>query len=264
MIFGIGGSAESSSSKSKTSGKRETTEKLEQKQTGRQTQQAKTEQQASGRFLDAETEQILQGIIGSIAASGGIEGGAASVAEEGATAAGEAIDFARFLTDRSTMTSDFVAENISPIISEARRVGEDELGRLVTQAGTAAGSNLNSFVTGIAAEGRADLESQLAALAANLTIQGRELESRDVAAASSTLQNAAAGAQLPQAQGVGQVAQLANILRGAVSETSGVSTTEAESESEQLMTALREVLETFESKTKGSADTAGGGISIGI
>lgn len=265
MIFGIGASGGVSDSREvsefEKSGKREISEKQEAQQTTTQKQEStgQTTQQTTGRFLDEATEQTLQGLISSISTSSSLD---ARLAESGIEGQQASLDFARSLTDRATQTGQFVSEQIEPILSEARRVGEDELGRQVTQIGQQAGSNLNSFVQLAAAEGRADLESQLAALNADLVLQGRELESRDVIAASNALQQASVQAQAPREASVNQVSQLANILRGATSETAatGTSAEQATGEIESLSNALREVLEQFEEE--GRIETQGRGSQI--
>lgn len=261
MIFGVGGSEERSKTRTTTTGTKNIEEKQTQQQTGTQKTTGETRQESTSRFLDPETEALLQNTIQAIAGGGG---GAADLAASGIGAGQQSIDFANLLTQRAVGTGDFVQEQIAPILSEARRVGEDELGRQVTRTGQQAGSNLNSFVQLAAAEGRADLESQLAALNADLVLQGRELESRDVATAANALQTAGVSASTPQAQNVEQITSLANILRGATAETTGTAQQEQSTETEQLATALREVLETFKTTSTTRGESSGFGFNVSI
>lgn len=261
MIFGIGGSQEKSKSKTTASGKKTVDETQTQTQTSTQQTTGETQQTSQARFLDPQTEQILQGLISGLAGAGG---GAGGLSQEGIAAQGESIEFARDLTDRAAGTGAFVAEQIDPILAEARRQGEDALGRQITQVGNQAGSNLNSFVQLAAAEGRADLESSLAALNADIVLQGRELESRDLSVAAQALQTAGVAAQAPEQQNISNIAQLSNILRGATSEQAVSGTQQTTSEAETVAEALRSVLEEFNTRSVTEGKTTGGGFSFSI
>lgn len=259
--FGFGGSTKSESGSSSGS------QTLREKQS--QTSEAKTTtaqtgtsaQQASARYLDETTQKTIQDLISSLAGSATIDQG---LAQRGAAGAEAAIQQALSLSDRAAGTGAFVENNIAPIISDARRTGERELSALGTGLAQQAGSSLNSLVqTGIG-EGRADLESKLAALQADLTLQGRQLESQDANAALAALISASGSASSASGNVTEQVTQLASILKGATGETVGTGTEQltGSSNTSEIATALRDVLTQYSNSSKGKA--TGGNVSFTI
>lgn len=151
--------------------------------------------------LDEETQNVLRNLIQQ--AGGNAE-------------ATDLTDFANSLIQRGQATEKALGDNISAIINEARLSGERELQALNTQLATAAGSTQNTFVAGATAQGRADLESKLAAREAELGIAAREAGSRDLLNAFGALSTGAG-------QETSNIVNLVNALKGGTTASTGTS-----------------------------------------
>lgn len=227
------------------------------------TQQDTTQQQVTTQ-LDPETQAILQNLIQGL--SGTLGGGGGSIVDPSVLEkSGENLDFASFLQTRAGETEGILGGNTEAIISEARRTGENALELQGTQLAAGAGSNLNSIVQAAQAQGRGDLESQLAALRGQLGIQARQAGSQDLATAFGASNEAArAGADIDIAgktAGTSQLATLVQALTGATTTTVGESsaagvTTEQET-LEQLLASLRESSERAGQTSKTGRTTTG-------
>ncbi len=199
--------------------------------------------------LDENTLATLQGLIQQIAAAGGsgLDAGLAG-------SVGEPLDFARFLSNRAVQTGDVVSDNVAAIVSDARRTGERELTRQGTVLSEAAGSGLNTVNAAVQGRGRADLEAQLASIAAELNIRGRELESSDLATAFAALtEGLQTGSNVDLAgksQPVQLITQLVDALKGGVTETVSQATgTSTESTVAEALSTLIEALTSNQSTT---------------
>lgn len=242
-----------------------------QTQTGQQTQQQKTQgaeqTQLGGREVSTETtdqtaqqsqqtqlfdeqtlaslQSLFQQLIGSTGEGGTV------LPEELTGVPSSILDFAGILQNRAIGGEGQFSNDIGAILNEARRRGTNELEAATTRAAEGAGSNLNSIVQGAAAQGRADLESQLAALEADLKFRNRKLSSDELLSAFGALtEGGRVGADISLAgtgQGVSNIASIGNLLRGAVAETTGVSTTTGvtgvESEFLREQNTLKEIMD---------------------
>lgn len=208
--------------------------------TGEQAQQT----QQLTTTLDPETLSILQNLIASIS------GDKTGLPDEISGAISEPLDFARFLAERAAGTEDIIGENIGAIVDEARRTGEQALTAQGTQLAEASGSSLNTVNAAIQGRSRADLESQLASISAELSIRGRELGGQDLstafAALTEGLQTGANVSLAGRAQPIQEIASLTQLLKGATTQTTGetTSTFSEEEFGEALVKLLSELTET--------------------
>lgn len=138
-------------------------------------------------------------------------------------------DISTMLLERAAGAQEEIGKQSEASIAEARRSGERELGRLQTDlAQQAGGTKGNSFVVGATAEGRAALESQLAALSSQLNINARNTQTTEFNnAIQGLVQSAAADTGSASA-----IAQLSNVLRG----SKATSTTNRAATQEELET----------------------------
>ena len=102
-------------------------------------------------------------------------------------------------------------------LAQAERAGQKTIERLNTQlAADAGGSTKNSFVAGATAEATVDLQTNLAALGADLEMKARNLQTAEYQQAIEAFaQSSAAGATDANA-----IAQLVGVLRGANAKSS--------------------------------------------
>jgi len=227
------------------------TSETQQKQTSIGATTQDTTQQQTVTQLDAETQGILQNLIQQL--SGDFAGAGGTVLDPAVLGAvPENLDFASFLANRAADTEGVIGANTDAIVTEARRQGENALEIQGTQLAAGAGSNLNSIVQAAQAQGSADLETQLAALRGQLGIQARQAGSQDLATAFGARSEAARGGAdiqiAGQTAGVQSISQLVAALTGATTETTGVTsavgTTEEQTDLEQLVASLQDVIET--------------------
>ncbi|MCH7560831.1 MAG: hypothetical protein IIC67_05605 [Thaumarchaeota archaeon] len=170
--------------------------------------------------LDPETLSILQNLIAQIGGEGArtnLPGSLQAVAEP--------LEFARLLATRALGTSESISKETTAIIDEARRLGEIGIAKSGTALAEVGGSALNSVAAALQGRGQADLESQLASIAAELNIRGAELESTDLATAfASLVEGLQTGANVSLAGDAAQTQQLVALvqaLKGGVTETVG-------------------------------------------
>ncbi len=216
--------------------------------TGKTVSEQETTQESTVRNLDVGTENIIQNLIASLG-GGGPE---SIVSDKVQGAASSNLDFANLLAQRAGETEGVIGGNTEAILTEARRQGENALELQGTQLARGAGSNLNSIVQAANAQGRSDLETQLAGLQGTLDIEARKAGSEDLATAVGALiETARSGADIDIAGQTGQtqqIAQLADILAGAVQETVGTTAATGQVTEEQqitqLLEAMRDALET--------------------
>lgn len=180
--------------------------------------------------LDADVQEQLKALITSLTTTGGNS------------------DFSNLeslvglLTDRASTADQFSAEQIAPIIENARRTGLDEIKRNQTELARRSGSSLQTHGNLVANEGVADLESQLAAAAGQLALQGRASGTQELGTA---LSGEAALQELiskSQVQNVGSVGSLAQILKGAQVDTS-IERQQTTGEISDLLELVRELAE---------------------
>ena len=282
MIFKIGGSASGSKKVVKQSidEVRKTEEQVDEQRASEKTTLAEQEKltQTESRQTETQTAQTLdpatQNVLRTLIAQIGGEG--ISLSEDTAAAQPELLDFARFVADTSRGTEDSVLQDVGSILSEARRQGEEAITRQGTIAASQAGSALNSFVQQAIMEGHADLGSQLGALGASLRFQAAELGSvdrtRGMDALSKAFQDASGvDLELQQSQAQ-QVAGLADVLKGATTQQTGVTEAVGQTSEQAQLSELVAIIESLtrdtfrkekiegDSKTtttKGSASVSG-------
>jgi len=212
---------------------------------GVSTTEQETAQQQTIQQLDPETQSILQDLIKTL--SGGLEGGGGTILSPEVTGAVSGnLDFSNLLAQRAGETEGVIRGDTESIITEARRQGENALELQGTTLARGAGSNLNSIVQAINAQGRSDLETQLGGLRGTLGIQARQAGSQDLATALGALvESARSGADIEiagQTAGTQQIAQLAEILSGATTVTTGATQVTGRATEEEQISQLLEAL----------------------
>ena len=183
-------------------------------QSGTQTQQQKQqqEQQTTTTLLSQDVQDAIQQVV--LHLTGG------QIAPD--TVSAQINNIAQTLTQRASTAASDINSADAAIISEAQRSGEKQIGRLQTDlAQQAGGSKDNTFVVGATAEGQAALQSQLAALKAQLGLTARNTQTQEYQDAIQALVQTAT----TSTAGSEAIAQLANVLRGATQTTA--STTNA-------------------------------------
>lgn len=213
-------------------------------QTGATTQQQQETRTGEVRLLDPEAEAALKQLFIQLTGQVGAAGGTALPADV-LQGSADSLDFARLLRERAGGGEQTVADASGAIVSEARRQGENALEAQGTRLASATGSNINSIVQAINAQGRGDLESQLAALQADLAIRGRQLGSEELATAfGATSEATRTGADVALAgsqTGVSNVSQLAQALRGVVATSAETGTLAGAGTSEQTTKSYERV-----------------------
>lgn len=221
---------------------------------GLRTGEVSGETQQKATTLDAGTLAILQSLIQQIGGTGAETGLPTSL-----QAVDEPLDFARFLSSRAIGTEDVISENVSAIVDEARRTGEQKLTAQGTQLAEAGGSALNTVNAAIQGRSRGDLESQLASIEAELSIRGRELGSRDLstafAALTEGLQTGANVSLAGSAAPIQEIVALVNALKGGETEAAG--TSKEQSTEEQFISTLSELISKLTETQKGTVSTTG-------
>ncbi len=234
-----------------------------QKQTSEQTSEQTVQTDATTRLLSSEAEAALQNIFLQLTESFSAGGG--SALPPGIGEGGESLlDLSNFLVERAKGTEGLIAGETGAILGEARRQGENALESNQTRLASSAGSNLNSIVQAAGAQGRADLESQLAALSGDLAIRGRQLGSQDLAtafgASAEGVRTSADVSLAGQGTGADTIAKLGQLLRGSTTEVTGaVGTTgkvSEDSEINRLIEALAEITQVSDTKTTGKGSTS--------
>jgi len=133
-----------------------------------------------------------------------------------------------FTTQRALNADESISGVIDPIVANARRLGQRKVDQTTTALSRQAGSGANTIVQQLGLEGQAEMESQLASLAATLNLQGREQATGELTAA---------------AGGAGELnVQLGNILKGATQTVSGEQVSVQESQTQQLTEALSSIV----------------------
>ncbi len=213
-------------------------------QSGSSTTQQTAQNQQQTTLLDKETQDILQGLLASIA--GGAGPGGTTLPPELQGASGDILDFAGLLGDRAGGAEASLNADNAAILSEAKRQGTNTIEAGTRRAAEGAGSNLNSIVLSAEASGKADLESRLGALSADLNFRSREMSTQELLSAFGALtEGAKTGTDVTlagQGQGVANVSNLANVLKGATAETTGGTTTTGTATSEQQFNQLAELI----------------------
>jgi len=149
-----------------------------------------------------------------------------------------------FLTERALSADTDLAGIVDPIVAGARRTGERKIGQQTQALARGAGSSLNSIVAQLGLEGEAELEAQLASLEATLGLQTRQQATDELTGAAQIEQ---AGTQISS----GVNLQLADLLRGATTRTSG---TQEQQQVSQQLTQEQQLTEAL-SSILGTTDT---------
>lgn len=192
--------------------------------------------------LDANTQETLRNLIQTLGANGAAGSNIASLAQE--------------LYTRGQTAEAALNANNGAIIADAARSGGQQIGRLNTELATGAGSRMNTYVAGATAEAQADLSSKLAALDAQLRTSNR-------ATATGEMQNALQLLSGTQGQNTAQIAELANILKGANSTTTSTQSSQESQTLAALLSMLQNTQQTGQSHTDQhtSSHSSGWGIA---
>ncbi len=225
-----------------------------QETTGTKTGERAGETTQVSTALDPGTLAILQNLIAQIGGEGAVTGLPTSL-----QAVAEPLDFARLLSTRALGTAEGVSKDTAAIVDEARRIGEINISKQGTALAEAGGSALNTVSAALQGRGQADLESQLASIAAELGIRGRELESADLATAFASLTEglqtganvSLAGAAAPTQQ----ITALVQALKGGATTAAG--TTKEQFGEEQFISTLAELISSITETQKGTVTKAG-------
>lgn len=191
-------------------------------ETGERTTARDETQRVAGREafteLDEETLGGLQDLVQQLMAG----------TFSGEAIEGSAGELAQFISERAQAGGAEQEAETGAIVGEARRKGEAQLSRLQQELARASGGSIaNTLVASATGEAAVGLESQLAALQAQLGIEGRRTETEELSQAfSSILGSEQAGQQ--------NLASLLGVLRGAAGERTFESETELASMLEEL------------------------------
>lgn len=246
-IFGFDFGSESSTvtTDEERESRRRTTERATRDRT--RTAEETERRERTTTALPTEIQDLLSNLITGGAGTGGeiFGGGTAS----------DVAALGRQLTERAATAETEIAEDVEAIVSEARRSGERDIRRVITDLSQQAGSSQQSFVQQVGLEAGSSLESQLGALRGELSIRGRAAATEEFQAALTALLGApTAGATQSQA-----LTQLVNTLRGATTteETVGA-TAETETEQDVAVRTLSEVIEQLiEGRRRGESSDFG-------
>lgn len=194
--------------------------------------------------LDPELQAFLKQMV----LSGGVGGGADAAANSE-----ELANVARILVGRSGEADQFYAGKIAPIIGEARRMGEKSLAGNINALAQRTGSKLNSFVVQAGNEGRTELESRLAAAEAEALMNARGAATAEQGAAYGSLSDALKTGAGVAATGTQSLASILDILKGAATTSTGVTT-----EQQAFMSQLLDLMAQEESGTASSSGKSSG------
>ena len=254
-LFGGGGSKQSQSGSSSTSAsttqssKKQGTSSTVTGTTGAQTGASKSEQQQTQQLLAPEVQELLIGVIGNIAAAGGAGGATGD----------EAQTVAQQLLARAGGTQDFVDQRTGDIVKAARVAGQQEVDAIKTRNTRQAGSSFNTLAQQASTKAQQDFELQLAGLAAEIGLAGREQETGALAQGFDALVQSGqlgASAGLEDARVIGD---LVNVLKGATATSTGVVDTSTQQQTEQQSTenTVQELIEAIQQVTKSKTKTSG-------
>lgn len=237
MIFGIEGAIEGTFGKSKTKTFTDQTQVLDQdidRETAaaqRGEQLTKAQRQTAGisdiSQLAPEVQELLITLMGQSAGPG---------AEQ---------DLLSFMQGRATGAGAAIGGDIEGILGAARQTGERAIRARGTAGATRAGSGFNTLVRAMEGRDIAGLETQLAGMAGELGLAGRQQVSEELLGAVS-----ARGANIQN------LTSLAGVLKGA--RTRGVTQelTAEESSTASLLASIESMLE----KTRAKTRTTGTGV----
>lgn len=249
--FDIGGGSEdvSTTSESKKKEERRLTESQE-RQRATEREEATTSKRIT-TALPAEIQAVLQQLITSGAGPGGV--GGASTGQDVA-------ELGRFLTTRATEAEAAIGEDVGAIVDAARRRGERDVRRVVTDLSQQAGSSQQSFVQQVGLEAGAQLESELAALEAESSLRGRSAATEEFQGALTALLGA------PTAAGTETQAlvALSNALRGATTTEVGEQEVAGRQQEQDVATRnLSEIIKSLlETETEGTKEEFDVGFSL--
>lgn len=190
---------------------------------------AQSEQQAATTSLDVETQTFIKDLLGSLGSD--FESGEDSLLTQLATT----------LANKAKTGQEDISAQISPIIEDARRKGEQELQKLQQDlAAQSGGSTANTLVASATGVGRANLESSLAAERGKLELGGREQSTQELIAALSGAAAAENADQIP----IQNISSLLNILKGSsVQQTTAAQQQSTEESKESSQTVAEQLLQ---------------------
>jgi len=235
-------------------------------QTGLETTDATQKQAVTQSLLGEKETAALSKILLQLSGTSGTGGGTLDPEISGGIS--NLSELAALLNeDAGAIQADELSQ-IEAIVNEARRTGLNQIESNLTTTGEAAGSNLNSIIQAANAQGESDLVTQLAALESELTlgISGRAFD-RKTAAFGAGAEALKTGANVDLASkqtGIANIAQIADILKGASSETltDQISSQQVGSE-EQLEEVIKQLIAATEQTAGKSSSTTKGKTSGG-
>jgi hypothetical protein len=211
-------------------------------------------------FLDSEIQSLLGNLIRGI----GVNAGSAPAVNPASPLTANQ-DLLGVIQQRAIGLPQTIDEKIAGIIGEARRSGESQLTSAVSNTARSAGSAQNSLVADVNASGRAELETRLAGLQGQLGLAGVDATERALASAF-----AAGDTQTKTAVEVGdnpvnQIAQLAQILKGATATGTTQATGQSSQVAEEQQTAasIENLISVLERLQEGTTTRSSSGTTTG-
>lgn len=194
-------------------------------------------------LLDEETQALLSGLLTDLAAGSGASG-----------------ELLAELNERALNAEDTLAGLVDPIVANARSNLEEELGQTRQILARGAGSSMNSLVQQLGLKEAANVEREIASLAATLGFQVQE--------------TATAQQEGALAAGTGAVAQITDLLKGATQTGRTTESTEAVRQLEEILrgtertdlteaTTVEELISALE-KASGSGSSSSSSVGFGI
>ena len=246
----IGGSSSSSSSGSTTSTQTgKTTTEQTQKQTMNQTQDSSATGSSNTQLLDTETIGLIKNLIGGMAGSGGV-GGASQGTQVGIDRLMQTLNS---MEGRANNSMADLQSTIDAQQNEARRQFGLTTGAQINQMQQQVGSRLgNSFSQLLEKQGNVELNSSLAKIASDAFLQGKALQSSDLATVAQMLSQVPALQMSAEQSGSDNIVNLLNVLKGA---------TQTQQTQDQSTSTLTQVLDALlksqtDSETKTNTNTS--------
>ncbi len=260
MIFSIGGGGERTDIDRDTRGKKE-----EQERRGSLESQTRTGitggRGEESAFAFDRTAQLDEATLATLR---GLTGQAGGAAEQGIRSARGLDRYGRALSRRAEGTQEFYDALAGDVTAAAQARGESRAARRATNLAQAGGgSTLNTLVQRGIERDAIQLDTELAALGANIGIQGREAETQAL------MQAGNLRAVTPQLLSQ-PLTNITSLLRGAETtrqQVSGAQQQQTQLSLEDVISALggqRDLLSEFEERMRGDEESGRVGFEFGI
>lgn len=234
-----------------------------QTQTGTVTGTAEQQTQQS-QTIQALSPEVVAGLEDAFSRLTGAVGGTA-LPDEFVNALSTLAGGGEAALGRAFETEGSLTSNIDAIIAAARQEGVNQIQQTGTRLAQTAGSDLNSIVQGLVGREAGELETKLAGVQGALGIEARKTGSQDIATALQALTGAVgAGGQIAlagQALPVSQITDVATVLRGAVQQISGETTSFGRTTEERLLQSVTELIREIQEESSATASGTVSGVT---